>query len=286
MSLRKILPLLFLSLFIAGCKAKKPKYITNDPFYIKGKKLHQRGQLPEAIASYESSLKLGKSYAAHLELAFIYEENHNFASEIYHCQKYIGLATKGDINVQLVKSLIQQAEEERYLELNKEYHHKNDLTPTPVTVQKKSASKYGKITERERLIKKKYILALREKEKALKELTRLQNNESNLPKVVRNIKTPTRIKPPIVDKLKQAVVVEQNPIQGANTGSPAAKLSQEKFKTKTMYKVKAGDNLSTISLKFYNTSRKWKLIVEANQPALADPSKLRIGQEIKIPELQ
>ncbi len=285
MRLRNILPILILSLLVAGCKAKKPKYITNGPFYIKGKKLHQRGQLAEAIASFESSLKLGKSYAAHLELAFIYEENRNFSSEIYHCQKYIALASKGDINVGLVKSLIKQAEEEQFLALNKDYRHKDDPSPAPVAEPKKSTSKYGEVTERERLIKKKCVQALQEKEKALDELARLKKQGNSLPKVAKAVKPSAPIKPVSVEMPSQAVVVEQNPIQPVKPMAPEVESTPGKFKIKALYTVKAGDNLSTISQKFYKTSRKWKLIVEANQPALADPSKLRIGQEIKIPEL-
>jgi nucleoid-associated protein YgaU len=50
-----------------------------------------------------------------------------------------------------------------------------------------------------------------------------------------------------------------------------------------MYIVKAGDTLSKISKQFYGDSNKYMQIFEANRDKLADPDKIQVGQELKIP---
>jgi nucleoid-associated protein YgaU len=47
------------------------------------------------------------------------------------------------------------------------------------------------------------------------------------------------------------------------------------------YTVQAGDNLSKISKHFYGDANQYMKIAEANN--LADPDKIRVGQELKIP---
>ena len=48
------------------------------------------------------------------------------------------------------------------------------------------------------------------------------------------------------------------------------------------YKVEQGDELMTISYKFYGTHQKWQLIVDANPELNID--SLVIGQEIRVPK--
>jgi nucleoid-associated protein YgaU len=49
------------------------------------------------------------------------------------------------------------------------------------------------------------------------------------------------------------------------------------------YKVKAGDTLSKISKQFYGSANDYMKIFEANKDQLADPDKIQVGQELKIP---
>lgn len=49
------------------------------------------------------------------------------------------------------------------------------------------------------------------------------------------------------------------------------------------YRVQKGDTLQKISKKFYNTSKKWMKIYEANRDKLRGPDKIMPGQMIKIP---
>ena len=48
-----------------------------------------------------------------------------------------------------------------------------------------------------------------------------------------------------------------------------------------MYVVKSGDNLSKISKSFYGNPSEYTKIAQAN--SIADPDKIRVGQELKIP---
>jgi len=49
----------------------------------------------------------------------------------------------------------------------------------------------------------------------------------------------------------------------------------------TMYIVKTGDNLSRISKTFYGNPNEYMKIAKAN--GIADPDKIKAGQELKIP---
>jgi len=49
------------------------------------------------------------------------------------------------------------------------------------------------------------------------------------------------------------------------------------------YTVKKADTLQKISLKFYGTTRNWKLIYEENQEVLKNPNKIYPGLRIKVP---
>ena len=50
-----------------------------------------------------------------------------------------------------------------------------------------------------------------------------------------------------------------------------------------LYTVKKNDTLQKISYKFYNTTRKWKKIYNANKDILKSPDEIRPGQVLKIP---
>jgi nucleoid-associated protein YgaU len=50
------------------------------------------------------------------------------------------------------------------------------------------------------------------------------------------------------------------------------------------YTVVAGDTLSKISQHFYGKAGEYMKIFEANKNQLSDPDKIRIGQELVIPE--
>lgn len=51
---------------------------------------------------------------------------------------------------------------------------------------------------------------------------------------------------------------------------------------KQVYTVQAGDNLSKISRQFYGDANSYMKIAQAN--GLSDPDKIKIGQQLTIPE--
>lgn len=50
------------------------------------------------------------------------------------------------------------------------------------------------------------------------------------------------------------------------------------------YKVQKNDTLQKISLKFYGTTKKWKILFNANKDTLKSPDRLRPGMTIRIPK--
>jgi LysM repeat protein len=67
------------------------------------------------------------------------------------------------------------------------------------------------------------------------------------------------------------------PEQAVAEGEKAAKT-----KART-YVVQSGDTLVSISKKFYQTSSRWKDILDANQNMLSNPEELKAGQTIILP---
>jgi nucleoid-associated protein YgaU len=47
--------------------------------------------------------------------------------------------------------------------------------------------------------------------------------------------------------------------------------------------VQSGDTLVSISRKFYQTTARWKDILDANQNQLSNPDELKAGQTIILP---
>jgi nucleoid-associated protein YgaU len=50
--------------------------------------------------------------------------------------------------------------------------------------------------------------------------------------------------------------------------------------------VEAGENLATISTRYYGTPSRWKNIFNANQGRLTDANNVRVGTRLNIPELE
>jgi nucleoid-associated protein YgaU len=74
---------------------------------------------------------------------------------------------------------------------------------------------------------------------------------------------------------------------------PQASISEEEEslpaseeKKYTSYTIQNGDTLQKISMKFYGTTRKWKMLYNENKDVLKSPDKIRPGKTIKIPQLE
>ena len=64
---------------------------------------------------------------------------------------------------------------------------------------------------------------------------------------------------------------------------PEEPILQEEPLIKNIYKVKSGDTLTKIAMKFYKNSSKWKLIYEHNKDKIKNPNLLNPGLELIIP---
>ena len=58
----------------------------------------------------------------------------------------------------------------------------------------------------------------------------------------------------------------------------------EKIKTQRFHIIREGETLSEISREYYDTSRKWQKILDANRGVIEDVNKLKPGTKIIIPE--
>jgi len=65
--------------------------------------------------------------------------------------------------------------------------------------------------------------------------------------------------------------------------APATTLEPPSPAAPVFHTIKSGDTLSEISQKYYGTTRKWKLIQDANPDKIPDPNRLKIGVRIVIP---
>lgn len=79
-----------------------------------------------------------------------------------------------------------------------------------------------------------------------------------------------------VPKIEQPTAAKMSasvPVQGPGAVAP----------TSGVYRVQAGDTLSSIAASVYNDPRKWKAILDANTTVLPSPEKLKSGQVLVIP---
>jgi hypothetical protein len=70
------------------------------------------------------------------------------------------------------------------------------------------------------------------------------------------------------------------PMAPEQASAEAEKAAKGKVRT---YVVQSGDTLASISKKFYQTSSRWKDVLDANQNQLPNPDALKAGQTIILP---
>ncbi|HEV8722682.1 MAG TPA: ABC transporter substrate-binding protein [Candidatus Binatia bacterium] len=94
----------------------------------------------------------------------------------------------------------------------------------------------------------------------------------------------TELTAPVEDKkslVSKSVAVPQGkaletPIKPTQSSSAKADVAQE-------YTIQAGDTLSKLSERFYQSQVKWTIIYEANRETIKNPHYIYIGQQIRIP---
>lgn len=95
--------------------------------------------------------------------------------------------------------------------------------------------------------------------------------------------------PPAVTTVSPAPAVDTTAEKPAATsGHKAKQQPKESYasgqkKAARTYVVKKGDTLQKISEKFYNTTKKWRRICDANKKVIKDCDKLEPGTKLVIP---
>jgi hypothetical protein len=84
------------------------------------------------------------------------------------------------------------------------------------------------------------------------------------------------------EKLAQLAGPSQE-ISGAVSPPAVARESATDGQERLPYVVVKGDTLSAISLKIHGTSARWREIFDANRDQLPSPTKLKPGQQLRIP---
>lgn len=104
-----------------------------------------------------------------------------------------------------------------------------------------------------------------------KEIIELKAKNAQLRQVVSNLQTEAQnVKPATTEIAPAPNLVKQE---------PQAKPEQ----SVKHYTVQEGDTLQSISMKFYGSSKYYKIIIEANKDTLKNPNSLKIGDKIIIP---
>ncbi|HIF39871.1 MAG TPA: LysM domain-containing protein [Planctomycetes bacterium] len=81
------------------------------------------------------------------------------------------------------------------------------------------------------------------------------------------------------DRIREGQVLE---LPGAGASVTSAQVSRPSVaQSKRTYVVKAGDSLSAISQRTLGTSKRWEELMALN--GISDPTKIRIGQVLKLP---
>ncbi len=93
-----------------------------------------------------------------------------------------------------------------------------------------------------------------------------------------------RVKKPKYEKCPMAMENEQGATEEIAAEAPVAVAPETAAapKESVTYTVAASDTLQKISMKFYGTTKKWKVIFDANKDILKSPDKIYAGQVINI----
>ncbi len=80
----------------------------------------------------------------------------------------------------------------------------------------------------------------------------------------------------------QEIKIESEPTPVQEEPKPAAAQPPKQIAVRKHTVVK-GDTLSTLSVQYYGTSRRWKEIYEANISKIPDQNRIKVGTELTIP---
>ena len=238
---------MILILFIAGCGPANEKA---HPLFRKGEHCVNNCEYKAAVDNFEKYLKVNPdSSLAHYKLAVLYNDNLDDPFyAVYHFREFLKL--KPDFSdSELVQSWIDAAE----IKLAERIRERD---PNSVSAEDLEQLKMYNAKYRDALVKLKDKNAM-----LLKKLHSSVISTSAVAKSSGSKKNKTDRKTVVLDESGAPVIVQT-------------------------YTVKQGDNLSRISRDVYGSSKYYKAIFNANRDTMKTEASLKIGQELRIPQLK
>jgi len=248
-----------LSLFMTACLEPRTQDVSeeNDPGYVRGKELLREGRYDQALVAFEKVVE-NRRFApeSHLELGVLYlERQDDPAYALYHFREYLKLSPDS-INAPRVKGLINTSRKELARKLPGQiFESELDRLDLMEVIGQK---------DQEILRLKKQLGELQKQVDELKEANQKLKRENDS---LQNLEVSPVTPPPTEPRVRPSV--REDRVTTTSSGN--------------RYTVVAGDTLTRVSAKVYNTPNRWREIYEANTDILRNPNALRVGMELRIP---
>ncbi len=251
-------------LSVGGCDFANEESIvkeTNEPHYRRGREELSRGNYQEAMSAFLKVVEKRKvAPESHLELGRIYlGEMNDPIFAIYHFRKFLEFMPNSPASPQ-VRQMIATA--------NKRYAASLPESPFENNIRRLEFEEMWQKAQKENLeLKHKLAAAVAELDKLRAAPRRSATPAEYRRSVVSEVSQPTQ---PPQQQQTSAKKSDANKVVVARDVPPS-------------YVVQPGDTLSSISKRFYGTSRKWQQIFRANRDRLASPESVRPGQSLRLP---
>lgn len=279
-----------LALAVTACtEPATTGFISDDknPWLKKAEAEKQRRNYTEAAECYEQALKLNPDSAAiHWAVAILDEQQlKDLAGAIYHYQRFVKLNTEPE-RAKTANVFIERA--------------KRSLIASMPNSPMENASEMNDLLQKNRALQD-------EVDKLRQQLTEAQMKLANQPQTAAAAPPLPPLEPNVAPAASNAVAVADAPPAGPATQTPPSAASHTAAVTppkpalstptapatsqtpavnpkKTMtYKVKHGDTLASIALKYYGDRGAWGAIYRANRSAIPDKDRLMAGTVLTIP---
>ena len=246
-----------------------------------------RGEVQRAVQYYETALDgTMLSAEAHYRLGLLYEDQlKNQVAALHHFERYLELAPQG----QFATDVRTYVERLRLMIVS-------SLADGPVIPAREAAR-----LKNENLELQKQVAELRKSQQAARgaavaEAKSAAAHHQAAPPAMVVAATPPPAPPAATPEpeVRRAVPVGAAPsaagatdtvsasgVQPVPGASPSAAQPPAATRTHTVVK---GDTLAGLAQKYYRKSNQWPKIAEANKDVLPDPTKLKLGMVLKIPE--
>lgn len=267
-SSRRLLLLAPLVLWLSGCfnAGQRAADEEKEPNYLAGVSRLNSMDFKGAIQMFEKALTANPdSAAAHLQLAFLYEEKeNNYAAAIYHFQKHLALRPKSNL-----EETIKQRVFSCTLELAR---------TVPFTMVS------GQVQNDLRRLRDSNQSLLQQVEQLKAELNAQAADFSNRLALASQVQAPTpqRQAPPATVtpsyQDRRSSIPDRSPTQASFHAVPRSTTPTPSTSSPRVHIVKPGETLATIS-------RRYNIKLSSLQSAnpRVDPRKLRAGQVLHLP---